>query len=511
MGGRPFILAGDAGTHSIKAALFGSNLEMIAHSSCRLNTGVHPGIPGSVVQDPGEWVGGFAGCVDSLYRKAPDLFSGIEALALTGQMEDLIPLDGEGRPLCEALLYSDSRAGEEAQIIMEQFGMDELFGITGNEFNLLNSCAKLFWLKRKMPEIFSRTRRFLFGSKDYLNFMLTGASFTDYTTASTTGLLSVDEKDWDGALIGYLGLPGTSLPVVDSSTRIIGEVNTEWADTLHLKRGTPVLNGMGDAAAATAGAGVHQEGEVYIYGGTTGWVASIGSSRRAAPVYNLLNHDGSLYINVSPVLNAGNAIDWGIDTFYYGKKGGGISYDEVDAVVESTTPRVNLLFLPYLNGERSPFHDECARGMLFGLSLDIKSEDILRSIFEGVAFSLHHNLVTLQEDYGDVDEPVLPLTGGLSRLNSFCSILACISGKRIERLRESSSGPLFGTALVACQSLGLIKNKSIRRKVEREFGPEKGKSEFYKQRFEVYKSLYPLLEEQYRKLSVVSSASHYGG
>jgi len=497
------ILSGDIGTTTVKAALFDANLRLIADTSYALKTWFQPEIPGSTVQNPAQWVQGFIKCVDDLYKKAPDRFSDIAVLSLTGQMEDLIAVDKEGKLVYDALLYSDSRANEEADIIIENFGMKRLFEITANEFNVFNSCAKILWLKRQMQETFSRTQCFMFGSKDYINFWLTGKNYTDYTNASTTGLYNIEHRVWESEIIDYLNIPESSLPAIDKAGRVIGEVKEELLPVLHLMRGIPVLNGMGDAASATLGAGVHQEKEAYIYGGTTGWVALLGTQRKALPIYNLHNHDGTHYINVSPILNVCNAIDWGIKTFYLKDSSERIDYNKVDDLIARKNRFTGIIFLPYLSGERSPFHDEAARGTIFGLTLNTKKEDILKAIFEGVAFSFYHNILTLQIP----DKTTIPITGGISQFASFCQILAHISGIAIEKLEKEYSSPLFGTAILAGHYLNLTSTKDIScdRRVEKRYYPEESATGLYSRLFKIYKTLYPDLKKKFEKLSKLIS------
>jgi len=500
------ILAGDIGTTSIKTALFNSHLHIIAGTSCSLNTHFHRDIPGSAEQDPKEWVLGFLTCIDDLYKAAPQSFSDIALLSLTGQMEDLIAIDGEGKPLCNAFLYSDSRAKEEAEIINEHFGMEDLLEITGNEFNVLSSCAKILWLKRNLPDIFSRAHSFIFGSKDFINFQLTGNNFTDYTTASTTGLLNMQQRRWDSTLMKYMHIQNTSLPVIERAGMSIGEIKEGWLPRLHLKKRVPVLNGMGDAASATLGAGICKENEAYLYGGTTGWVARLSKKRKTLPVYNLLNHEGIHYINVSPILNAGNALDWGIKTFYLKGRSETIDYKKIDALITRTGTSTNLIFLPYLNGERSPFHDEAARGMIFGLTLNIKSEDILRSIFEGVAFSFLHNIQAL----GVKNTGPIPVTGGITQFHSFCQILAHVTGRTVEKLKKEYSSPLFGAAVLAYRSLQPSSQiaPSPWVKIEKNFYPEESKTKCYSRIFAIYRDLYPHLKDEYKRLSTVQNSFH---
>lgn len=499
MNKKSFILAGDIGTTSIKAALFDCNLQVIADSSYSLKTHSQQDIPGSAVQNPEQWMHGFIKCIDCLYEKAPLEFPCISILSLTGQMEDLIIIDKEEQPLYDALLYSDSRAKEETEIITGDFGIKKLFEITGNEFNVFNSITKILWCKRKIPDLFSKSCGFIFGSKDFINFKLTGKSFTDYTTASTTGLFNIDKREWEKELISYLNIQNKSLPEIDRAGSTIGEIKEQWISALHLNRRIPVLNGMGDAASATMGAGIFRENEAYIYGGTTGWVALLSTKKREIPVYNLLNHDGLNYINVSPILNAGNAIDWGIKHFYVKSSEGNISYKIIDDLVEKTDTRADIIFLPYLNGERSPFHDEAVRGMIFGITLNTKSEHILKAVFEGVAFSFHHNIITL----GTKNTKSIPITGGISEFDAFCQILSHISGNTVEKLEKDYSNPLFGTALLASQNLSIIPIKDVSDyvRVKKRYYPKKSKAKRYSRLFDIYRGLYPNLKQEFKKLN----------
>jgi len=498
MKNKSYIIVGEIETTSIKTAIFDSNLQIIEDSFCPLNTYYYNDIPEQSAQNPDEWIQGFVKCMDDLYKKAPYLFSSISLLAFTGRMEDLIVIDNEGKSLYNAFLCSDSRAKEETKIITDYFGIKRLFEITGNEFNVLNTMSRILWLKRSTPDLFSKALSFIFGSKDFINFKLTGKNFTDYTTASITGLFNINKKTWDNELINYLTIQNKSLPQVDKAKRIIGKIKEKWVNVLHFKQRIPVLNGMGDCASVLLAAGIYKENEAYLYGNTAGWCSLLSKNKKEMPVNNLFCHDGKNYINVSFILNAGNVINWGIKTFYIKDK-----TKKIDDLIKTTDTDKNLIFLPYLNEEQSPFHDESARGVIYGLTLNTKNENILKSIFEGVAFAFYHNIIEL----GIKNRLNLRVSGEIFQFNAFCQILADVSGISIEKLENKSSNPIFGTALLASQSLNLIsKDASDYTKIQKCFTPDKSKKNIYSRLFETFRNLYHDLKDDFKKLSNIKLA-----
>ncbi|RLZ14968.1 carbohydrate kinase, partial [Proteus mirabilis] len=136
-------------------------------------------------------------------------------------------------------------------------------------------------------------------------------------TGATTGLMNIETRAWHEEWMEVLGLSTGKLPELCHPDQVVGSVNASAAKLTGFVEGTPVLCGSGDAGATTMGAGAIQEGDAYIYMGTTGWIAlpSFKVSKQHYGVFHLAHLPRDRYITIAPLLNVGNVHSWGAETF----------------------------------------------------------------------------------------------------------------------------------------------------------------------------------------------------
>ncbi len=184
-------------------------------------------------------------------------FLDVQGIALTGHMQDLILLDEKNVPVRPAILYSDSRARTEALEIIKTISVKDLESLSGPWSGASGLLAKIAWLRRHEPSSLSSASSILVGAHSYICARLCGAIAADFTTASTTGLLSRSEGRWSSELLAAAGcadilckLPKLLLPTVPA-----GRVLQHIAAALAIPADIPVFHGCGDVAATTIGAG----------------------------------------------------------------------------------------------------------------------------------------------------------------------------------------------------------------------------------------------------------------
>lgn len=369
----------------------------------------------------------------------------VTAIAITGQMQDLILL-AEGAPVRPVILYSDSRATEQAAKIAAQCqerGID-LTLLTGNEQTATSLLAKWLWLLENESASISQADTLLLGAADVIVYKLTGKIASDTTTASTTGLMDIGSKKWlEPDLFTHLNLPHLTnlLPKLVPGGTHVGNVNQSIGDFLDLPAGTPVYLAPGDAGATTLGTGSGTLGKPYGYIGTSGWWA-FSSNQRGKPstgVFTLAHPQPDRYFCIAPLMTAGQNLEWFAGILEEGEH----DYDTLinRALARPITP---LIYLPYLNGERSPFSDPTARGCFIGLNASHTREDMLRAVLEGVIFAYQHALTALVSPKPDT----LILTGGGSQSNAWCQLMADVTGVAVLQASGSDSG-VIGAVLAA--------------------------------------------------------------
>ncbi len=435
------ILALDIGTSSAKAVLFGAAGQVLGDSSEEYPT--QTPAPGWQEQDPPDW---WRAAV--VATRAAIAGQGAEAVVLTGAMQNVIPLSETGEPVRPAMLYSDSRAAEVLERVRPELAAIGAGRILGNEPDPLLSIFKLVWLRDHEPRSFAATRTLLTGTKDYVVYRLTGSLQTDPTQATTTGMMDLVSRDWSTPVLACAGVEPDLLPPILPATSTVGTVTRAAAAETHLTAGIPVINGCGDAGASTIGAGVTAPGDVYVYLGTSGWVACIAPlepGRDPLPVYTLAHPLNENVIEIAAILSAAGSVAWlrgvlAVD---------GLDALETEAAAVDAKPGT-LLFLPYLIGERNPFHDTAVRGGFLGLDSGHGRGALFYAVMEGVACAIRNNLEALAAAPSHVR-----LLGGAGQSRLWPQIIADILGIPVHVAAAPAVATALGAYRIAAQALGL--------------------------------------------------------
>ncbi|MCC7447046.1 MAG: hypothetical protein IT324_06500 [Anaerolineae bacterium] len=481
-------LAFDIGTTGTKAALCDSNGRTIRSAYRSYDTRTADG--GVVEQQAGDW---WQAVIESTHELDA---SSADAIAITGQMQDLILLDAKGESARPVILYSDSRAHAEAVEVNAIIGAEQLHQLTGNSQEAGSLLAKLLWLARHEPDTLAKSTLLLTGAADVIAMKLTGLPVSDTTTDSTTGLLDINTRTMlTPDVFAALGLADVLrlLPPVKHGGALVGSLRDEMAQMLGLKAGIPVHHGPGDAGATTLGVGSGEPGSVYAYIGTSGWVAFT-STKRGAPetgVFTLAHPHSERYITVAPLLTAGGNLDWVRDLFDIADYG--------DLITQALNqPPTALLYLPYLNGERSPFSDPFARGAFIGLSARHTRPDLCRAVLEGVIFAYRHALDAL------IGEPVsrLTLTGGGTRSRAWCQLFADITYTPVTIAEDAAHVGARGAVLAAQVAAGQYAdyNPAGFFPAAAALEPDNRQRDHYDRQYALFKAAYPALKDIFAQM-----------
>lgn len=470
-------LAFDIGTTGAKAALIDGQGRVIRSAFRDYPT--HSAAGGIVEQNARDWWS--AACASAREIDA----SSAEAIVLTGQMQDLILVDHDAQPIYPVILYSDTRAHAEAETVNQLLGAERLQQITGNEQGAGSLLAKLRWLSRFEPGKLTKGFHLLTGAADYIALQLTNKAACDTTTVSTTGLMVLDTRHW----LIETGMEAITrlYPDLVPGGILIGQVHQIGALTMGVKQGIPVYLGPGDAGATTLGVGAGMPGVPYGYIGTSGWVAFT-SMQRGDPtkgVFSLAHPANDRYICVAPLLTAGGNLDWIKSVLAEDSH-----TDLIDAALAQ--PSSDLIYLPYLNGERSPISDPFARGAFIGLSASHNRADLARAVLEGVAFAYRHALDTL------VDTPVerLVMTGGGTRSLGWCQMIADICGVEVVLDEDAANVGVRGAVLAAQVARGELQDYALpeRESQATNLTPNNALNAPYARKYAFFREGYPALK-----------------
>jgi len=452
------ILAIDIGTSSTKAALFNPTgiVELVAEAKHPIaNAG-----PGRQEQDATDWWRSTCTAVQQLGN-----LSNVVAVTLSGTMQNVIPLGQDGESLRPAILYGDSRASTEFEFLSPMLASMGASRIIGNQPNEFMAAFKMQWMLKNEPDVFKRTCMIHFGAKDYIIYRLTGTHVTDPTAATAVGLMDLAARCWHPDLLRLFGMPVEKLPDIRPSRSIAGHIKEEAAGELGLPAGTPVINGLGDAGASTIGAGVTETGQAYIYLGTTAWVASVtdlASATIPRQSFVLAHAEAGKVIEVAPLLSGGDCIEWLLGTF-----GGDLRIvaDRMP-IVDASPP--DLLFLPYLKGERSPFIDTAVRGGFLMLDRTHGLPEMFYAVMEGVSVLLRANVDSL-----GVTADRIRLLGGGGLSDIWPQLIADATERMIEVADEPGIAPAFGAF---CEAAHVLDWSQPRHRFERCVSPRSERS-----------------------------------
>lgn len=453
-----YILAHDLGTTGNKATLFDRQGQVKASFYCGYNT-VYPK-PNWAEQNPEDWWRAVCQSTQHLIKNAKIEPDQIACVSLCGHMMGCVAVDRKSNPLRSAMIWADTRAVEEAQILIEKVGMQPAYQITGHRTNPSLSGEKMMWIRRHQPEIYKEVYKFL-QVKDFIAARLTGHFVTDYSDASGTDLYDLINYAWSGVMIEASGLDIARLPDLHASTDVIGEVTKQASEATGLASGTPVVIGSGDGACAATGAGVVREGSAYNCIGTSSWIGTASTQPVFDPemrTFTLAHLLPGMYTATGPMQSAGGAYQWVRDQLCIPEKLaseqlGVSSYELMNLQVLKSEPGANgLFFFPYLLGERSPRWNPEARAAFFGLTMSHTRADMIRATLEGVTYNLRVILEALQQ----IGQPFssMRVIGGGANGAVWRQILADIYGIPIQRPKLLAEATSLGAALAGGIGIG---------------------------------------------------------
>ena len=424
--------------------------------------------------------------------------SEIKAVACSAIGPCMLPVDRDGEPLMNGVLYGvDTRAAVEIDELNAAIGEDVILDRCGNALTSQSVGPKILWLKKNHPDLFARTHKILTASS-FLVHRLTGEFVIDhYTAANSSPFYLVDKLDWSTELAeGIVDLD--LMPRLLWSTEIAGHVSAKAAEETGLAEGTPVTAGTVDAAAEALSVGVLDPGDMMAMYGSTIFIIELTESRVRDPRlwYAPWLFEGQ-HASMSGLSTSGTLTHWFRERFAreLDPETGLITLAEEAA--QSPRGARGLVFLPYFAGERTPIHDPFAKGVLFGLTLSHSREDVYRSILEGIAYGTAQVFDTYAA-VGQPPERILAVGGG-TKNPVWIQATSDISG-RPQILCEQTIGASYGDAFLAAMAIGKAQREDIRQWNPVASRVEAEAAEAYERQYEVFKQIYERTADLMHKL-----------
>lgn len=434
----------------------------------------------------------------------------IRGLALSGQMHGSVFLDKKGRVIRNPLLWNDTRTTDQCREIEDQIGAEKLLELVGNPALEGFTAPKVLWLRENEPENYRKLETLLL-PKDYIVYKLTGRLVTEKSDAAGTILYDVHNQEWSDEVTSELDIDEGVLPEVLDSVDVAGELKPNLAKEFGLPTSLKVVAGGADNACSAVGNGIIKEGLFLASIGSSGVVLAHSDHMEVdfgGRVHSFNHSVPEKWYLMGVMLNAGLSYRWFRDTFSSleteaGKLIGQDPYELLNSEAAQVHPGSDgLIYLPYLNGERTPHKDADARGVFFGFSGTHDKRHFVRSVLEGVTFGLRDSL-ELIKNMG-VEPEQIRVTGGGGKSKLWRGIQADIFGQEVVTT-EVDEGPAFGAALIAATGSGVFEtleeavDKCVKVTSSQQPTPENQRT--YEDLYPVYRSLYSSLEEDFDSLA----------
>lgn len=457
------VLAIDLGTGGPKAALVDTSGHITAHEAEA--TPLELLGDGGAEQDPDAWWSAITTAVRRLLGAGQVRVDDIVAVSVTSQWSGTVAVDAQGAHLHPAIIWMDSRGAPYIEEVtrgrVNVSGYDPIklrhwVSRTGGipSHSGKDPVAHILWLRHERPEIYRAAHAFL-EPCDYLNARLTGrqaASFDSIVAHWLTDNRDLTNVHYDPQLLAWCGLDERQFPELVPSASVIGTVLPAVAEDWGLRPSTKVVTATGDVHSAVAGSGALGDYEGHLYMGTSSWLSCHLPAKRTDLLHNQAALPSAVpgrYFLANEHEVGGGALLWLCD-----QAGMVADLDEADQLAAQAPPGSGrVIFTPWLNGERTPVDDHTIRGGWHNVSLSATRADLVRSVFEGVAYNSRWLLDTVE---AFVKRPLdgLNFIGGGALSDLWCQIHADVCDRPIHRVAEPQHANTRGAAFVAWLALG---------------------------------------------------------
>ena len=427
----------------------------------------------------------------------------------------MVPVSEDRQILGPSLLNFDERGEAFLSELSSQLPDERLYTINGNTLGNHYSLTKLKWIQSHQPELYRRAYKFLHWGA-FVGFMLGAEAVVDYSLANRTLLFDIRACDWSDTLFDAVGLDRDKLPETVPSGRVVGTVSSAMADELGLSRGVKIVSGAHDQCANAVGCGVLDPGNA-VYGmGTFHCITPVFKDPpdAQAMISRGLNteHHAAPDRYVSFIYNQGGSlIKWYRDTF------AAVEHRQAEVEGRSVYPALfeeipagpsGVIVLPHFTTTGPPAFISDSSGVIAGLHLETERGEILKGLIEGAAFYLKEVVDSLPDT--GIRAQNFRAVGGGSQSDAWVQTCANIFGQPFTRPVITEAGAL-GAAIMA--GVGSDVFDSYRQgveamvKLERAFEPDADQHARYSERYQLYRRLWPLINDYLRDLSADSSSS----
>ena len=521
--GDTYVLAVDLGTSGPKVALVGADGTLKDYAFRENRVDLLPG--GGAEQDPDQWWEAVCAASQAVTSRHPEAARKVTSVCCTAQWSGTVAVDRSGRHLANAIIWLDSRGAAQIRetfggpVRIEGYNPIRLFkwirrtgGMPSQSGK--DSLAHILYLKSVHPRVYDGAYKFL-EPKDYLNFRLTGrfaASFDSITLHWVTDNRDPDKVAYDPDLIRLAGIDGEKLPRLFRAVDILGPVLPEAANRLGISPLAKVVMGSPDVPCAAVGSGAVHDFEAHYYVGTSSWITCHMPFKKTDLFHNMASLPSALpgrYFVANEQETAGACLTFLRDKILFPQdlldnqpppEDFFLRLNRAAGSVEAGAK--NLIFTPWLYGERTPVEDHTLRAGFFNLTLKTTRAQMARAVMEGVAFNAKWLLGCVERFCKKKLDPIRMIGGGADS-ELWAQIHADVLNRTIYQVADPIQANFRGAAFLAGLALGQMDLDGIRQqvKIRTKFTPNPKNREIYLRLFPQFLAIYRQNRKIYARLN----------
>ncbi len=456
-----FVLAIDAGTTGVRSMFFDQTGAVFASAYSEFES-LFPH-PSWVEQKADSWWETSCKTIQKCLKEGNISPEQVIAISVTNQRETVVPIDEDGLPLRNAIVWQDRRTVKQCDWIKKTIPQVQVYSISGLTVDPYFTAPKILWIREHERAIYDKTDKFML-VHDYLIHCLSGETVTDFSNASRTLLFDIRTAKWSEKLLDALQVDRDRLPRLVESGEIVGKLSSKAATQTGLKEGTPIVAGGGDQQCAALGVGVVREGMIKSTTGTGTFLLAHSKTVKLDPSMRVLcsrHVVPNAFVVEASMFTTGAALRWYRDNL--GSEEIGIAdelgvdpYDVITEAAEKSLPGAEgVIHIPHFVGSGAPNWNPYARGIFAGLALGHSRHHLIRAILEGVSYEIRTNIEVMRE-LGLPSQQVR-VTGGAARSATWMQIQADVLRTPVIRPKMEEATAI-GAAILAFKGVNVFKS-----------------------------------------------------
>lgn len=482
-----YLMGIDLGTSSLKVIVTDEDGNI--HMQSSKNYQIDSPYNGYAEQNPETWWKACCYCIQDVLQKISFSTEDIKAVSFSGQMHGLVPLDENGNVVRPSILHCDARTAAQVAYVKETLGEQLIENKVLNPIYAGFLLPSLIWVRDKEPELYKKIKHVCL-PKDYIKYKMTHRMVSDYSDASATLAYDIEGMCWLKEVLYLLDIPEEIFPECEGTCAVIGVISKEAAKETGLSEKTLVINGGADQIMQGIGNGITTVGMATVNIGTSGQVCFQSDRVIKNPQLNtntFCGYKSGRWIAMGAIMNAGLSLKW------FNKMFGKTNYEVLNEEVAKVNPGSGgVIFLPYLNGERTPHLNPNISAMFIGLNLNTQRGEMARAVMEGVSFALMQSIEICQTL--GLQATQLVASGGGARSEPWLQMQADIYNIPLKTSKVEEQAGL-GAVIAAGVGAGIYKDieqgcKRVVKYKDKIYEPNANTHKVYEEYYQLFKEVY---------------------